>query len=315
LAYERRHPSYETFRAQENTMRTVRGGASFGIYAVLGALLAAGCHGGNGSTRAQPCTGASCVAITLSSISVAPSTATIPAGVQQPFTATATFSDGTVEDVSTAVTWSTSDEVVASMVAAGVVKGNHAGSVTVTATFQDVSAAAQLSVTPATAVSLSIDPATASLAMGTTGACSAYATFSDGSKHDVTASATWWSSDTSVATVSGATISAVGKGAATVWASFSGVSASAPVSVTDAVLQSIAVYPGASSFASGTATTLVAVGSYSDQSTRTLAAGVSWASDDAAVLISTSGGRPSPPGSSRARRTSRPPSRASPRRR
>jgi len=271
-------------------MRIVGGGA-FGIYAALGALLAAGCHGGSGSPKAQPCTGASCVAITLSSISVAPSTATIPAGIQQPFTATATFSDGTVEDVSTAVTWSTSDVAVASFVASGVVKGNQAGSVTVTATFQDISGAAQLGVTPAAAVSLTIDPTTASLSMGMTAACSAYATFSDGSKHDVTASAAWSSSDTSVATVSGGTISAVGKGAAVVSASFSGVGASAPVSVTDAVLQSIAVYPGASSFATGTATMLVAVGSYSDQSTRTLTADVVWASDDAAVSISTSGGQ------------------------
>lgn len=80
--------------------------------------------------------------------------------------------------------------------------------------------------------SLSVTPATTSVADGEITALAATATFSDSSTQDVTAEATWTSSDTAKATVSAGFVTGIAAGSATVTASYQGQTDTCAVTVT-----------------------------------------------------------------------------------
>jgi hypothetical protein len=80
------------------------------------------------------------------SIVVSPSAAALELGGSTKFKAIASFSDGTTRDVTPWVTWTLSSPEVARMTKAGIARSSGAGRTTVTATMDDVSGAAVLSV-------------------------------------------------------------------------------------------------------------------------------------------------------------------------
>jgi hypothetical protein len=86
--------------------------------------------------------------LTLKSIAVTPSTASIAVGGMQPFTATGTFSDNSTKDVTTQSTWTSSNTEVATVGAGtGIAKGvGVGGPITITATDAGISGTAQLTV-------------------------------------------------------------------------------------------------------------------------------------------------------------------------
>jgi hypothetical protein len=67
------------------------------------------------------------IAATLQSITVAPLTFTLPAGSTKQFTATGTYSDGSTLDITTQVTWSSSNTSVASINSSGLATGIAGG--------------------------------------------------------------------------------------------------------------------------------------------------------------------------------------------
>jgi hypothetical protein len=71
---------------------------------------------------------------TLNSIAVTPSGATVPAGATQQFTATGTYSDGSTANITSQVTWASSNTGVATIAAGGLATGVAAGSTTISAT-------------------------------------------------------------------------------------------------------------------------------------------------------------------------------------
>ena len=78
-------------------------------------------------------------AATLTSISVAPTSASIAKGLTQQFTATGHFSDGTTQDLTASATWSSSLTTVATIgVNTGLATGVAAGSTNITATQNSV---------------------------------------------------------------------------------------------------------------------------------------------------------------------------------
>jgi trimeric autotransporter adhesin len=83
---------------------------------------------------------------TLSSITIAPDPATISLGGTQQFTATGNFSDGTTEDLTAQVTWTSSDVSVATITAGGLASTAGKGSTTITAKMNGVSGTASLTV-------------------------------------------------------------------------------------------------------------------------------------------------------------------------
>ncbi|HZZ84327.1 MAG TPA: Ig-like domain-containing protein [Anaeromyxobacteraceae bacterium] len=262
---------------------TVGSASRWGLAAL--AVLALACGGGSKAkttTSSQSCTGAACAA-TLTSIAIAPATASVAAGASQAFTATALFSDGTTADVSSTATWSSSDDSVAIFTGAGAAKGVKAGAVTVTATAQGVSGTAQLQVTPAAASSVSVSCASLTLASGTGTACTAYLLFGDGSKQDVTGSAAWTSSAGSVATVAAGAVSGVAPGTATISAAAGGLTGSATVTVTSAVLDALAVGPDLQTIPIGVQLPFAATGIFSDGTQQDLTSQVSWTTGNPAV--------------------------------
>jgi hypothetical protein len=139
--------------------------------------------------------------------------------------------------------------------------------------------------------SLSVTPATASIAVGVTQQFQATGTYSDGSSANLTSSVAWSSTTGSVASVNASGLAtAAATGATSVIASLSGVSGSSQLSVTAAPLTSIAVTPATASIAVGATQQFTATGTYSDGSTANLTSSVSWSSSDASIASIASSG-------------------------
>ncbi len=140
---------------------------------------------------------------TIASVRVDPAQASVAAGTQQRFTAVATLSDGSLQDVTAVALWTTQTPTVATVQSAGeeqpgLASTLRAGQTSVTATLGAVNGTATLTVTNATLAKLSITPDRALSAPGSRRQYTATASFSDGSSQDVTSQASWSSNDPSV---------------------------------------------------------------------------------------------------------------------
>ncbi len=132
--------------------------------------------------------------------------------------------------------------------------------------------------------SIQITPGAPSVAAGLSQQLTATARYSDGTTKDVTNSAAWSSSNTSVATVSSSgSVTTNAQGSTTISASYSGVSGRTTLTVTAAALVSLSVTPLSISIAPGTATQFIATGTFTDNNTRNVTGSVSWASSDPSV--------------------------------
>ncbi|MET0858289.1 MAG: Ig-like domain-containing protein [Telluria sp.] len=123
-------------------------------------------------------------------------------------------------------------------------------------------------------VSVAVTPATASIAIGASQQLVATATYSDGSSRDVTVGAAWTSAAPAIATVNATSGLAAGVsiGNAVVTAAFSGKSGTSTVTVLSAALVSIAVLPANTSVNIGASQQFVAMGTFSNNTTRDISA-------------------------------------------
>ncbi|MFZ0685811.1 MAG: Ig-like domain-containing protein [Terriglobales bacterium] len=251
------------------------------VLAVAGLLP--GCSSGN-STPVTP---------TLTSISVTPSTASLAAGLTQQFTATGTYSDNTTQNLTATATWSSSNTAVATIAAgrATAVTANPTA-VTITATVSGVSGTAALTVTAPVLDSIAVTPANPSAPVGTLAQFTATGTYSDNSTQNLTATASWSSSNTAVATIAaGGLATALTPGSTTITAASGSVSGSTGLSVVPSTLTSI-VIAGAPTvtIAQGTTYQFTAWGYYNDGSRRNITNSAAWTSSNtAAATIGTFG--------------------------
>lgn len=121
---------------KDRPRRLAAGAAILVVVPMLVVAPMSGCGGGGGTA-----------APTLQEIAVSPATATIAAGIDQPFTASATYSDGTVRDVTGEVTWAASPGAVAAVATTGTATGLGAGAATITASLAGRTGQAALAVT------------------------------------------------------------------------------------------------------------------------------------------------------------------------
>jgi sugar lactone lactonase YvrE len=230
----------------------------------------------------------------LSSISVTPTNPSIAKGTTQQFTATGIYSDGTTKDITAYVSWSTSTTTVATINNAsgniGLASSLAPGSTAITASAEGVSGSTTLTVTPATLVSISITPANPSMTLGTSKQFTAVGTFSDSTTQDITASVTWNSSVTSVATISNAAGShglsaSAAAGTTTIVAKdpTTNISGSTILTVTPAALASIAITPTNPIIGFGTSQQFTATGTFTDSTTQDLTTSVLWSSSTTSV--------------------------------
>jgi uncharacterized protein YjdB len=242
-------------------------------------------------------------AAALVSIAVTPATATLSAGNTQAYVATGTYSDGTTRVLTSLVTWSVATTTVARISTAGLLTAVHEGSTSVTATYLGVTGTATVTVTAPTLVQIVVTPITATLMVGDTQAYTATAVFSDGTTQNVTTTATWTSSDSTVATLTvntgggmgpggpggpgngppGVRATGVAAGTDTITATYMGETATATLTVTAATLVSISIDPVLATIAVGETENFQVVGVYSDGSTETLTNQATWTSSDATV--------------------------------
>src|SRR5208283_3424992 len=225
---------------------------------------------------------------TLQSIAVTPASPSIAKGLTQQFNATGTYSDGSTQNITTSVTWASATTSVATIGAGtGLATGASVGTSQITATQgSTVSPPATLTVTAATLQSISVTPASPSIAKGLTQQFNATGTYSDGSTQNITTSVTWASATTSVATIGAGTGLATGAsvGTSQITATL-GTIVSLPdtLTVTAAALQSISVTPANPSITVGETQQFVATGTYSDTSTQNITTSVTWASATTSV--------------------------------
>ncbi len=137
---------------------------------------------------------------TLASIAVTPANPSIVKGTTQQFTATGTFSDSTTQNLTTQVTWSSSDTGKATINSAGFATSIAIGTTTITAASGSISGSTTLTI--ATLVSIAVTPANASIVRSATRQFTATGTFSNSATQNLTTQVTWSSTTTSVATIS-----------------------------------------------------------------------------------------------------------------
>ena len=143
------------------------------------------------------------VAFTLSSITITPATpANLAVGLTEQLTATANYTDGSTADITSKVTWVSSDPDVATISSNGLAKGIGEGSTDITAALSgNTSAAVKLPV--AILNSIAVSPASPDdLLVGSLQRFVPVGTFSNGVVSMITAPVIWTSSNTNVATIS-----------------------------------------------------------------------------------------------------------------
>ncbi len=233
---------------------------------------------------------------TITTLSIPPpSSATLSVGKTLQLAATGTFSDGSTQDLTETVDWSSSDPGVATVVAtvpgAGLVSALAQGTVDITATFGTQSASRTLDVSGAALQSIEVTPegTRAALAEGTTMQLRATGTYSDGSNGDVTGDVTWSSSNTAVAAIdrnagTSGLLSAISPGSTRVTATLQGVESSAlAITVSSATLSFLSISPTNPAVTVGQTTQLTATGDFSDGSSQDVTRDVVWSSGDTSI--------------------------------
>jgi hypothetical protein len=195
------------------------------------------------SATLGPVSGTAALGVTaavLVSIVVDPHDAVTAVGVTRQFTASGVYSDSTVQDLTSQVTWSTSNKKVASISNAadsrGLATPAKAGSTVISATLGVVSGGTTLTVSKASLVSVTVKPEGLGIRAGQTVQLEAWGHYSDGMTLDITKSATWKSSSNKVAKVSNAKkerglTTGIKKGKVTITATLSKISGSTALTV------------------------------------------------------------------------------------
>ncbi len=219
---------------------------------------------------------------TLQSIAVTPANTSLATGKTEQFTATGTLSDSSTENLTSQVTWASSDTTWATINTTGLATAVSPGPVTISAAFDGITGSTGLTVVaPATLESIAVTPANTRLPTGETEQFKATGTLSDNTTENLTSQVTWTSSDTTWATISSAGLAtAVSPGPVTISAAFDGITGSTGLTITAAVLKSIAVTPVNTSLTTGQTEQFTATGTLSNNTTENLTSQVTWASSD-----------------------------------
>ncbi len=244
-----------------------------------GSATISGSYGGSTASTTITITPATLVSITIS-----PSNPSIAVGTSVQLHATGTYSDGSTQDLTSSLNWTSSSNGVVSVSSSGVATGVGQGNATITGTSGGVTKSISVAITSAELVSINVSPSSASIATGTTQQFTATGTFSDSTTQDLTSQVSWQSSSSAASISASGLATGASAGSATITATESGVTSNgATLTITSATLQSIAITPSNPTAAAGNTTQLTATGTYSDSSTQNLTSTVSWTSSNSSV--------------------------------
>jgi uncharacterized protein YjdB len=221
---------------------------------------------------------------TLVSLAVTPAGSTMAIGTTKQFTATGTFSDSSIQDITTTVVWTSSNPAAATINAQGLATSAVNGSATITAAFGAITGSTSLTVTTVHLVSITVSPVPPRISKGTSIKFTATGTFSDGSVATNLSGVSWKSSKPNLASIRSTGI-AHGKksGTVTITASSSGVSGTTTLTIGTGTLVSVALTPVAPTAAAGGTQQFAAIGTFSDASTQDISLNSHWSSSHATV--------------------------------
>ncbi|MFM5404513.1 Ig-like domain-containing protein [Aeromonas veronii] len=220
------------------------------------------------------------------------STLSLAKGNSQPFIAIGHHTDGSTLDISDSVTWSLSDESVATISDDGLLTGVSAGTITVTATKDNITSnQVEVTITDAVITALQVSPAAISVVTGQEQQLTVMATYSDNTSFDVTSTVAW-AVDSTIATVTAnGLLTGASAGSTTLTASKDGISSNeVSVTVSNAVITSLIVTPANVSVAKGQQKPLRVMATYSNNTSSDVTDSATWVSADATVATVTSNG-------------------------
>jgi hypothetical protein len=222
---------------------------------------------------------------TIQSIAVGPSGVSIAPLTTQTFTAIGTFSDNSTQNISQDVMWASNNPVATISntagtkgVATAVLPGG--ATATISAAFGGTTGTANLTVSTATLNTITVSPATATLAVNANLALQSTGNFSNGPQ-PITSDVTCTSSDTTIATVSGNIVTgeSISATPATITCSLGGVNGTASITVEGFTAIAITA-PNSGNVAGDTSIALTATGTLTDGTTQNITSSVLWTSSN-----------------------------------
>jgi uncharacterized protein YjdB len=242
-------------------------------------------------------TGTSSISVTavppvVTTVTVAPTSASVVAGATTTLVATVKDQNGNVMTGQT-VTWSTNNAAAATVNSSGVVTGVAAGSATITATSSGKTGTSSITVTAVAPVvtTVTVAPTSASVVAGAT--TTLQATVKDQNGNVMTGqTVTWSTNNAAAATVnSSGVVTGVAAGSATITATSSGKTGTSSITVTAVapVVTTVTVAPTSASIVAGATTTLQAT--VKDQNGNVMTGQtVTWSTNNAAAATVNSSG-------------------------
>ncbi len=193
----------------------------------------------------------------VASVTVAPGTASVVVGNTQQLTAATLDASGSPL-TGRPITWASSDTTKAKVSASGLVTAIAPGAVTVSASSEGKSGAADLTILPAPVATVTVSPSQASVNVGATQQLTA--TLVDANNNVLTGrTVTWSTSDASKATVtSDGLVTGVAAGAVTITATSENKTGTSAVTVIFVPVASVAIAPSTATIQVGGTTTLTA---------------------------------------------------------
>jgi hypothetical protein len=231
------------------------------------------------------------VSPTLVSITVAPANPALKINQTVQLSASGTFSDGSTQDLSSAVSWSSTPPGIVITSSTGLATAKVAGAATVIASEGSITGSDTVTVAPPTLISITVGPANPALKINQTVQLSASGTFSDGSTQDLSSAVAWSSTPPGIIII-GSTGLATAKapGAATIVATDASINGGDTITVAPPTLMSIALSPQNLTLTPEHSVQLTAVGSYSDGSTQDISASAAWSASPGGVVAVTNSG-------------------------
>jgi hypothetical protein len=210
------------------------------------------------------------------SLQLTPTSASIASGTTQQFEVNEVYSDGSIQPVTSGLSWLSSAPSVAGIDSNGLATSLMPGQATITVGYQSLTATASLTVTSATLANIVVTPVTTVVGINGNVQFTATGVFTDNSTQDMTAQVVWSSSNANFALISaGGLASGLSAGATTITATSGSVSGTATLNVTTATLMSITIDPPNPIAPPRSRIQLTAIGMFSDGSQLVLT-GVSW---------------------------------------
>ena len=168
----------------------------------------------------------------LVGISIAANSESVPVGDTLQLSAVGTLTDGSTQDLTASVSWTSSSPNVLGIRGAGLVAGISMGAAGVTASSGSISTVKNLNVSAAVLSSVALAPTSPMVPLGSSLQLAVTGTYSDGSTQDVTQQVTWNIDDATVAAVTpGGMVSGLQVGSTGIEASLDGTQASGTLTV------------------------------------------------------------------------------------